>query len=153
MNSLLRIVPFVGLVLGSTAVAEEPSEIPKYEQCVLMPSEYVDSATELLTVGLSTSTWCDLCGDSKPGDIEVISEIEFLEHDDNFHVVKMNGRVIDAAYLYFYNKGVFTNLGTYYYCNPVGVDRNIYAWSHILNEVKRLNRERARLEFTSRKSK
>jgi len=109
-----------------------------------MPSSYVPNASELLTEGLSFTTWCELCGDEKPGPIEQISSVSFGKYDDKFHTIEINGETIDAAYLYVYSNGNFENLGHLYHCNPEGVYERIYAWTHVMQELRRIKLEEAR---------
>tara|TARA_A100001011_G_C14263607_1_gene823661 strand:+ start:805 stop:1227 length:423 start_codon:yes stop_codon:yes gene_type:complete len=134
----------------SPEIKAEDSQMPKYEQCILMPSSYSDNANQVLSEGTSFSMWCELCGDKKPGPIQTVNSLSIEGHDENFSTVSINGEVIDTAYLYVYMNGAFTNFGTAFHCNPVGVSERIYAWPHILSEMKRIQKQKALIELASR---
>ena len=151
MRKCLTILLGLSIMGFSPEIKAEDSQMRKYEQCVLMPSSYTSYAERVLSEGTSFSLWCELCGDEKPGPVQTLETLQIDKHDENFSTISVNGNIVDAAYLYVYMNGLFTNFVDAFHCNPFGVSKKIYAWPHILSEMRRIKREQALLELASRK--
>tara|TARA_B100000131_G_C18118773_1_gene612111 strand:+ start:1525 stop:1974 length:450 start_codon:yes stop_codon:yes gene_type:complete len=136
---LKKIIPLLGILfVPSIGYADSTTDL---SQCNLMPMEYEDSALEWLKNGASFVSWCQLCEELAPGEVQHVESVTFEVAPDNYRRIILNGERVDAAYVYVYHNRVFRNLGKYLNCNPVGVSDAIYSFSHVLDETRRLNRE------------
>lgn len=69
------------------------------DQCQMVSRAEAERALLLIQPGSTVSTFCELCGDTKPTRTEVVSSVS-AAITDGTSVVSINGESVDLAYLY-----------------------------------------------------
>ena len=149
-----RFLPLLGfLILPSICLADTDGlSQEEAAQCSLMPSEATEVARSILVNGASYSEWCQVCGDERPGEVQYIESVSFQDRPDNYRAVFINGKRVDAAYIFVYHNRYFKNLGISLGCDTIGVTEGIFSWTHIMNETTRLNLEADRAALLARRA-
>jgi len=97
------------------------------DQCQSVSADHAAWATKLLTKNAVVATFCESCGDTKPGTPTTITSITTKASTaKDLKTVQINGKAIDLAYTYLQTgKSTWANVGLLVGC-PVSGGTAIY---------------------------